>query len=89
MVQGKKQLNSKPKFAEVVIGDNEAKEIIVNFPSFVRVWYSERVRMVTSPNCIGLSVVISLLTLAERILLRLASMSRNWFASCYGRWKKG
>ena len=26
MVQGKKQLNSKPKFAEVVIGDNEAKE---------------------------------------------------------------
>ena len=25
MVQGKKQLNSKPKFAEVVIGDNEAK----------------------------------------------------------------
>ena len=24
MVQGKKQLNSKPKFAEVVIGDNEA-----------------------------------------------------------------
>ena len=27
MVQGKKQLSSKPKFAEVVIGDNEAKEI--------------------------------------------------------------
>lgn len=27
MVQGKKQLNSKPKFAEVVIGDNEAKEM--------------------------------------------------------------
>lgn len=26
MVQGKKQLNSKPKCAEVVIGDNEAKE---------------------------------------------------------------
>ena len=26
MVQGKKQLNSKPKFAEVVIGDNEAKD---------------------------------------------------------------
>lgn len=25
MVQGKKQLRSKPKFAEVVIGDNEAK----------------------------------------------------------------
>ena len=25
MVQGKKQLNSKPKFAEVVIGNNEAK----------------------------------------------------------------
>lgn len=25
--QGKKQLNSKPKFAEVVIGDNEAKEM--------------------------------------------------------------
>lgn len=24
MVQGKKQLNSKPKFAEVVIGDNKA-----------------------------------------------------------------
>ena len=27
MVQGKKQLNSKPKFAEVVIGGNEAKEM--------------------------------------------------------------
>ena len=27
MVQGKKQLNVKPKFAEVVIGDNEAKEM--------------------------------------------------------------
>lgn len=27
MVQGKKQLSSKPKFAEVVIGDNEAKEM--------------------------------------------------------------
>ena len=27
MVQGKKQLNSKPKFAEVVIGDYEAKEM--------------------------------------------------------------
>ena len=27
MVQGKKQLNSKPKFTEVVIGDNEAKEM--------------------------------------------------------------
>ena len=27
MVQGKKQLNGKPKFAEVVIGDNEAKEM--------------------------------------------------------------
>ena len=27
MVQGKKQLNSKPKFAEVVIGDNEEKEM--------------------------------------------------------------
>ena len=25
MVQGKKQLNGKPKFAEVVIGDNVAK----------------------------------------------------------------
>ena len=25
MVRGKKQLNGKPKFAEVVIGDNEAK----------------------------------------------------------------
>ena len=29
MVQGKKQLNSKPKFAEIVIGDNEAKEIVL------------------------------------------------------------
>ena len=27
MVQGKKQLNSKPKFAEVVIGENGAKEM--------------------------------------------------------------
>ena len=27
MVQGKKQLSSKPKFAEVVIGDNVAKEM--------------------------------------------------------------
>ena len=27
MVQGKKQLSSKPKFAEVVIGDSEAKEM--------------------------------------------------------------
>ena len=27
MVQGKKQLNSKPKFVEVVIGDNEAKDM--------------------------------------------------------------
>ncbi len=27
MVQGKKQLNRKPKFAEVVIGDNKAKEM--------------------------------------------------------------
>ena len=27
MVQGKKQLNSKPKFAEVVIGDKEAMEM--------------------------------------------------------------
>ena len=27
MVQGKKQLNGKPKFAEVVIGNNEAKEM--------------------------------------------------------------
>ena len=27
MVQGKKQLNRKPKFAEVVIGDNEAKKM--------------------------------------------------------------
>ena len=47
---------------------------IVSLLLFVLVWYSERVRMVTSPDCIGLSVVISLLTLAERILLRLASM---------------
>ena len=31
MVQGKKQLNSKPKFAEVVIGDNETKEFDVDF----------------------------------------------------------
>ena len=74
MVQGKKQLNSKPKFAEVVIGGNEAKEIIVNFPSFALVWYSERVRMVTSLDCIGLSVVTSLLTLAERIPSRLVSV---------------
>ena len=29
MVQGKKQLNSKPKFAEVVIGNNEAKEMYI------------------------------------------------------------
>ena len=28
MVQGKKQLNCKPKFAEVVIGDNEAKVMV-------------------------------------------------------------
>ena len=28
MVKGKKQLNSKKKFAEVVIGDNEVKEMI-------------------------------------------------------------
>ena len=27
MVQGKKQLSSKSKFAEVVIGDNEAKDM--------------------------------------------------------------
>ena len=27
MVQGKKHLNCKPKFAEVVIGDNEAKKM--------------------------------------------------------------
>lgn len=27
MVQGKKQLNSKPKFSEVVIDDNEANEM--------------------------------------------------------------
>ena len=27
MVQGKKQLSSKPKFAEVVIGDNETKDM--------------------------------------------------------------
>lgn len=27
MVQGKKQLSSKPKLAEVVIGDNGAKEM--------------------------------------------------------------
>ena len=27
MVQGKKQLNRKPKFAEVVIDDNEAKKM--------------------------------------------------------------
>ena len=27
MVQGKKQLNGKPKFAEIVIGDNEAKKM--------------------------------------------------------------
>ena len=27
MVQGKKQLSSKPKFAEDVIGDNEAKNM--------------------------------------------------------------
>ncbi len=27
MVQDKKQLSSKPKFAEVVIGDNEAKDM--------------------------------------------------------------
>ncbi len=32
MVQGKKQLNSKSKFAEVVIGDNEAKEMISKSP---------------------------------------------------------
>ena len=38
------------------------------------VWYSERVRMVTSPDCIGQSVVISLLTLVERIPSRLVSM---------------
>lgn len=30
MVQGKKQLNSNPKFAEVVIGDYEAKEMRVS-----------------------------------------------------------
>ena len=27
MVRGKKQLSSKPKFAEVVIGDNETKDM--------------------------------------------------------------
>ena len=47
---------------------------IFSSPSFVLVWYSERVRMVTSPDCIGLSVVISLLTLVERIPSRLVSM---------------
>ena len=30
MVQGKKQLNSKPKFAEVVVGDNEVNEMVNN-----------------------------------------------------------
>lgn len=36
--------------------------LIVSSLLFVLVWYSERVRMVISPDCIGLSVVISLLT---------------------------
>ena len=31
MVQGKKQSTSKPKFAEVVIGDDEAKEMREEF----------------------------------------------------------
>ena len=33
MVQGKKLLNSKPKFAEVVIDDNEAKEMRGKHPT--------------------------------------------------------
>ena len=52
------------------------KETTLPIPNtaYVPVWYSERVRMVTSPDCIGLSVVISLLILAERIPSRLVSM---------------
>lgn len=44
--------------------------------TIVRSWCGvrKRVRMVTSPDCIGLSVVISLLILAEWIPSRLVSM---------------
>ena len=51
-----------------------AMRLIVSSLSFALVWYSERVRMVISPDCIGLSVVISLRILAERIPSRLVSM---------------
>lgn len=43
-----------------------AMRLIVSSLSFALVWYSERERMVTSPDCIGLSVVISLLILARK-----------------------
>ena len=36
MVQGKIQLNSKPKFAEVVIGDNEIYEKVKKGKRYVR-----------------------------------------------------
>lgn len=48
--------------------------LIVSSLLFVWVWYSERVRMVISLDCIGLYVVISLLTQVERIPSRLVSM---------------
>ena len=51
-----------------------AMRLIVSSLSFALVWYSEKVRMVTSPDCIGQSMVISLRILAERIPSRLVSM---------------
>ena len=54
MVQGKKQLSSKPKFAEVVIGDNVAKEM--REPTNVRTHHNSYLKLNylrcdTNPSC--------------------------------------
>ena len=79
MVQGKKQLNSKPKFAEVVIGDNEAKEMRESANArnrrnpYLKLSYPNGVTLILPT--IGIRDVTALLGAQNRFALRLADQS--------------
>ena len=68
MVQGKKQLNSKPKFAEVVIGDNEAKEIVLFS-------YSSASSFIASFNVLKRTLMFASILISASVLFRKVLLS--------------
>ena len=60
MVQGKKAFNNKLKFAEVVIGDSEAKEMRVAVNSrpsrspYLKLVYPNGVTLILPADCVGM-----------------------------------